>query len=95
MHEIENRDTYSMMENCKKHMYQPIQLELTDGSVYQGILHSYDNEKMYMLMPNMSANQQASREDDRFFFPFFGPFGLFGFPFFGVRRFGPFFPFFI
>ena len=36
---------------CRKHLYQFIQVELTDGTIYQGILHSYDREKMYLLMP--------------------------------------------
>ncbi len=87
---------------CKKHLYQFIQVELKDGTIYQGILHSYDREKMYILMPKMHHqhhhHESMHMEDEsssRQFFPFFGPFGLFGFPFFGVRRFGPFFPFFI
>lgn len=94
------RDSNNFYEKCQKHLYQFIQVELNDGSIYQGILHSYDREKMYLLMPKMDHSQmsmhmqEASRED-RQFFPFFGPFGLFGFPFFGIRRFGPFFPFFI
>ncbi|HHW38333.1 MAG TPA: hypothetical protein GXX18_14020 [Bacillales bacterium] len=99
------RDT-NFHEKCQKHLYQLIQVELNDGSIYQGILHSYDHEKMYLLMvqtdhsnhshhSHMSMHMEASSSEDRQFFPFFGPFGLFGFPFFGIRRFGPFFPFFI
>lgn len=91
--EYAERDTekhHKHHEKCRKHLYQFIQIELNDGSVYQGILHSYDREKMYILMP---THQMDERSESRLF-PF-GPFGLFGFPFFGIRRFGPFFPFFI
>jgi hypothetical protein len=96
------RDKHDFHHKCKQHLYQFIQIELNDGSVYQGILHSYDREKMYLLMPKMKHSDShmhmhtmEESSDDRQFFPFFGPFGLFGFPFFGIRRFGPFFPFFI
>ncbi|MEH7380233.1 hypothetical protein V7138_07110 [Bacillus sp. JJ1533] len=93
------RDKEDFHKKCKKHLYQIIQIELKDGSVYQGILHSYDREKMYILMPktghsHFPSHTMGERDDSRLF-PFFGPFGLFGFPFFGIRRFGPFFPFFI
>jgi small nuclear ribonucleoprotein (snRNP)-like protein len=97
------RDMHHHHAKCRKHLYQLIQVELKDGSVHQGILHSYDNEKMYLLMPkmehmdhsHMSTHMADESSESRQFFPFFGPFGLFGFPFFGIRRFGPFFPFFI
>ncbi|MEH7124578.1 hypothetical protein V7127_15250 [Bacillus sp. JJ1773] len=84
-------------EKCKKHLYQFIQVELNDGSVFQGLLHSYDHDKMYLIMPrahqstHMTMNVHMDDESRLFF----GPFGLFGFPFFGIRGFGPFFPFFI
>jgi len=94
------RDMDTFHKKCKKHLYQIIQVELNDGSIYQGILHSYDRDKMYILMPKMEHSHMPTHTQDessesRQFFPFFGPFGLFGFPFFGIRRFGPFFPFFI
>jgi hypothetical protein len=94
------RDTENFHIKCKKHLYQMVQVELKDGSVYQGILHSYDREKMYILMPKMDHSHTPMHTTDessesRQFFPFFGPFGLYGMPFFGIRRFGPFFPFFI
>ncbi|WP_442596666.1 hypothetical protein [Neobacillus sp. D3-1R] len=85
-------------EKCRKHLYQFIQLEMNDGTVYQGILHSYDHDKMYIIMPSMNQTTTTMHTHDESsesrFFPFFGPFGLFGFPFFGIRAFGPFFPFF-
>jgi hypothetical protein len=93
------RDMTKFHESCKKHMYQFIQVELNDGSVYQGILHSHDREKMYLIMPKTGHSHLSTHTMDESgesrLFPFFGPFGLFGFPFFGIRRFGPFFPFFI
>jgi hypothetical protein len=94
------RDMENFHKKCKKHLYQFVQVESNDGSVYQGILHSYDREKMYILMPKMEHSHMPTHtldesSESRQFFPFFGPFGLFGFPFFGIRRFGPFFPFFI
>lgn len=81
---------------CQQNLYQFIQVELNDGGVYQGILHSYDKDKLYLIMPK-AAHQSGSGQpmEESRLFPFFGPFGLFGFPFFGIRRFGPFFPFFI
>lgn len=100
------RNMESHHEKCKKHLYQFVQIELNDGSVYQGILHSYDRDKMYLIMPKMHHDHHdhhhhhhhhmmMESSDESRLFPFFGPFGLFGFPFFGVRAFGPFFPFFI
>ncbi|WP_059172552.1 hypothetical protein [Bacillus sp. FJAT-27445] len=72
-----------------KHLYQFVQVELKDGAVYQGILHSYDKEKMYLIMPNMHhPSMKLESMDESRIFPFFGPFGLFGFPIFGI-------PFFI
>jgi hypothetical protein len=94
------RNMKDFHDKCKKHLYQFVQVELKDGSVYQGLLHSHDREKMFLLMPKMNHSHMPMQTEDessesRQFFPFFGPFGLFGFPFFGIRRFGPFFPFFI
>ncbi|WP_338449602.1 hypothetical protein R4Z09_26075 [Niallia oryzisoli] len=96
-HGHHHHDHHHHHEKCKKHLYQFIQIELKDGSVYQGILHSYDKDKIYLIMPSVTQTNVTihSEDESRQFFPFFGPFGLFGFPFFGVRRFGPFFPFFI
>ncbi|RLL41811.1 hypothetical protein D8M04_17245 [Oceanobacillus piezotolerans] len=88
------RDKADHHEKCRKHLYHFVQVELNDGSIYQGILHSYDGEKMYLLMPRDHHRTDETSGENRLF-PFFGPFGLFGFPFFGIRRFGPFFPFFI
>lgn len=109
---IHNERDHDFHDKCRKHLYQFVQVELKDGTIYQGILHSHDREKMYILMPKMHHehyhhnsmhhehhHHNSIHTDDesssRQFFPFFGPFGLFGFPFFGIRRFGPFFPFFI
>ncbi|MBS4198374.1 hypothetical protein KHA93_01700 [Bacillus sp. FJAT-49732] len=92
----DQRDMKHHHEKSKQHLYQFVQVEMNDGSVYQGILHSYDMDKLFLIMPkmhhhmSMELDESSSRQ-----FPFFGPFGLFGFPFFGIRRFGPFFPFFI
>ncbi|MCR2822069.1 hypothetical protein [Lederbergia panacisoli] len=87
------RDIKHLHDKCKHHLYQFVQVELNDGSVYQGILHSHDREKLYLIMPKM--HQHMEDESSSRLFPFFGPFGLYGFPFFGMRAFGPFFPFFI
>lgn len=97
------RNMENFHEKCKKHLYQFVQIELNDGSVYQGLLHSYDREKVYIIMPKMHHDHHdhhhhhmtMESSDESRLFPFFGPFGLYGFPFFGVRAFGPFFPFFI
>ncbi|WP_053360794.1 hypothetical protein [Bacillus sp. FJAT-27251] len=87
-------------EKCRRHLFQFVQVELKDGTVIQGILHSYDRDKMYILMPKHHGHEHHEHhhhdsmhtgDGSRQFFPFFGPFGLFGFPFFGIRSFGPFF----
>lgn len=88
-------ETQDVYQKCQKNLYQFIQVELHDGAVYQGILHSYDKDKLYLIMPNTTQQPAVPPRDESRLFPFFGPFGLFGFPFFGIRAFGPFFPFFI
>jgi hypothetical protein len=90
-----HQDVSDMHHKCQKHLYQFIQVELHDGAVYQGILHSYDNDKLYLIMPTANQPEGVQTKEESRLFPFFGPFGLFGFPFFGIRAFGPFFPFFI
>ena len=50
------RDLDNFHKKCRIHLYQIIQVELKGGSVYQGILHSYDKDKMYILMPKMGAD---------------------------------------
>lgn len=89
--EHSHHEMHDVHHKCQKHLYQFIQVELHDGAVFQGILHSYDHDKLYLIMPTANGTQK----DESRIFPFFGPFGLFGFPFFGIRAFGPFFPFFI
>jgi hypothetical protein len=89
-----HHEMHDVHHKCQKHLYQFIQVELHDGSVYQGILHSHDNDKLYLIMPKSNHHSELEKDESRLF-PFFGPFGLFGFPFFGIRTFGPFFPFFI
>ncbi|MBN8233865.1 hypothetical protein JF544_01340 [Halobacillus kuroshimensis] len=81
---------------CHQHLYQMIQIENHDGSVHAGILHSFDDEQLYLLKPagQQQVPQSQGSADSRLFFPFFGPFGLFGFPFWGIRRFGPFYPYY-
>ena len=50
---IHNERDHDFHDKCRKHLYQFVQVELKDGSIYQGILHSHDREKMYILMPKM------------------------------------------
>ena len=71
-------DMRDFQEKCKKNLYQCIQIELNDGSVYQGILHSYDKDKMNLIMPKMEQHISLETEGESRLFPFFGPF----FPFF-------------
>jgi hypothetical protein len=72
---------------CEQYMGQNVTIELNDGNLYHGQLHSYDNENMYLIMPG-----EAEQRDSRIIFvaPFFPGFGIFGFPFFRIRRFRPF-----
>lgn len=91
------RDGHDHHEKSRKLLYQFVQVELHDGSVFQGLLHSFDKDKLFLIMPSTHKHHVSmhTHDDESRLFPFFGPFGLFGFPFFGIRRFGPFFPFFI
>ncbi len=66
------RDKDDFHKKCKKHLYQIIQIELKDGSVYQGILHSYDREKMCVLMPktghtHLPMHTMGERDENRLF----------------------------
>ncbi|MCM3718771.1 LSM domain-containing protein [Fictibacillus phosphorivorans] len=71
---------------CHKYMGQNVTIELDDGNEYHGRLHSYDKDNMYLILP-------GEQRDSRIIFvaPFFPGFGIFGFPFFRIRRFRPFF----
>lgn len=73
-------------QKCHKLLFQFVQLETRDDEVHQGILHSYDDENVYLLVSTQGGN-----DNNRLFIPF-GGFGLFGFPLYGIRRFGPFYP---
>lgn len=52
---------------CQKNLYQLVQFETTEGNRYAGILHSYDQDQMYVIMPigNQTSQQQSS--DNRLF----------------------------
>lgn len=87
---------HNIHDFCRNHLYQMVLVQIEDGKVHAGILHSFDDEQMYMIMPVNQQDQSQSdnqRNDSRLFFPFFGPFGLFGFPFWGIRRWGPYYPY--
>ncbi|MDN4073341.1 hypothetical protein [Fictibacillus terranigra] len=47
---------------------------MADGNVYQGKIHSYDNDNMYLIMQMQNRNTQSDRV-----FPGFGGFGGHGF----------------
>jgi hypothetical protein len=83
---------HPMMDICKSRVGQNCEVEMSNGRVYQGKIHSYDNENMYLVMQTQDREERAFGFGGGFGFPFFaGPFfpgfGLFGFPFFGIRRF--------
>ncbi|WP_171005380.1 LSM domain-containing protein [Bacillus sp. E(2018)] len=73
---------------CLEYMGQKVTIELNDGNVYHGQLHSYDQDNMYMIMPGENADRNS-----RIIFvgPFFPGFGVFGFPFYRIRRFRPYY----
>lgn len=73
---------------CLEYMGQKVTIELNDGNVYHGQLHSYDQDNMYMIMPGEKADRNS-----RIIFvgPFFPGFGVFGFPFYRIRRFRPYY----
>lgn len=89
---MEEMKPNQMKDMCQQNLYQFIQIETKDGNIYTGILHSYDEDQMFVIMPSSPQTAQTKTNDNRLF-PFFGPFGLFGFPFFGLYRFGPFYPY--
>jgi small nuclear ribonucleoprotein (snRNP)-like protein len=71
---------------CQTHMGRNVEIEMQDGKVYTGKMHSFDNDNMYLAM------QGETERDSRIVFvgPWIYPgFGVFGFPFWGVRRFRP------
>lgn len=93
-----------MMEMCKKYHHHLMQMEGTDGRMYEGIIDGMDDDHVYLLVP-------VGDMDDRAFgspyggHPYYGGFGYgYGYPrrfrrfirrpypFFFFRRF--FFPFF-
>jgi hypothetical protein len=80
------------MKMCKENVGRYCEVEMADGNVYQGKIHSYDNDNMYMIMPMSDQSERAFGGFGGFGFPFFvrpffPGFGLFGFPFFRFRRF--------
>lgn len=85
-HKMSHHHHHKFQEKCTKHLFQFVQIETKDDEVHQGILHSFDDENVYLLVPS-----QGGTDNSRLFVPF-GGFGLFGFPVFGIRRFGPFYP---
>lgn len=89
----------NMHEMCKKYHHHFVQIETTEGKVFDGIVDGMDDDHVYLLIPIGDAD----RDDQRQFWGGFphSPFGFgFGHPFFfGIprrfRRFGRFgFPFF-
>ncbi|MDN4075552.1 hypothetical protein [Fictibacillus terranigra] len=75
---------------CQQFVGQHIELEMIDVNIYHGRLHTYDKENMYMVMPM----RRDDSEDSRLFPNLAGGvspgYGLYGFPFDGIRRFRPF-----
>jgi hypothetical protein len=83
---------HELMNICKQRVGQYCEVEMANGRVYQGKIHSYDNDNMYMVMQTQNRTERAFGFGGGFGFPFFASpffpgFGLFGFPFFGIRRF--------
>ncbi|WP_420489073.1 LSM domain-containing protein [Neobacillus vireti] len=52
-------------KKCKQHLYQIVQVELNDGSVYQGILHSYDRDQNVYPYAEDGAFSYASAYNGR------------------------------
>jgi hypothetical protein len=82
-----------MVDMCKQYHHHFIQLEGTDGNLYDGILDGTDKNNVYMLVPDgdMDDDDQMNRQ----FYPYGGyPHYGYGYP----RRFRRFrrhrFPFF-
>ncbi|MCK6255831.1 hypothetical protein LCY76_04335 [Fictibacillus sp. KIGAM418] len=79
------------MHLCKQYAGANCEIEMADGKIYHGKIHSHDNDNIYLIMP-MQHRDEAS---ERFFPGFgFGGFPGFGFGGFGFNPFfvGPFFP---
>lgn len=85
-----NPHTQQMYETCKKYQLYFVQIQTTDGKMYDGIIEDVDNEGVTMLMPYGDMEQEEGMERQ------FGyGYGGFGFPrrFRRFRRFR--FPFFL
>ncbi len=82
---------------CTQHRHHLVNVETTDGQVYDGIIDAVQQDGVFMLIPmgemERENNEELERQFGFGFFPrrfrFFRPFF---FPFFFTRRF--FFPFF-
>lgn len=89
-----------MYDMCKKYHHHFVQIEGTDGNVYDGIIDGLDKNHVYLLVP--SGETEAQEDMNRQFNPYFGygygyprrfrRFRRHRFPFFFIRRL--FFPFF-
>jgi hypothetical protein len=82
------------MHLCKENVGRHCEVEMEDGNVYSGMIHSYDNNNMYLIMQMQNRGSDSERFFPGFGFgfpffvsPFFPGFGLFGFPFRHFRRF--------
>lgn len=91
-----------MHQFCKTYHYHYIQMKMTDGAQYEGVLDGFDEDQVYLLMPIGEQSRQPPG-DNRIYggyggfggsgYPYrFRRFGRYGFPFYGIGGFG--FPYF-
>lgn len=96
-HHVNPAHKENWMSLCKQYAGANCEVEMHDGKVYQGKIHSHDNDNVYLIMPMQNRDGAEERFFPGFGFgfgfspffvrPFFPGFGLFGFPFWGFRGF--------
>ncbi|GGM24993.1 hypothetical protein GCM10011351_08360 [Paraliobacillus quinghaiensis] len=84
-----NPTQHHMYEVCKNHMHSYVLLEVTDGSVIDGIIIDVDENNVHLAIPNVSGMETNER-----FVPYGGypygpvpPYGYYPYPYGGPVRF--------
>lgn len=76
----------SMEELCKRYLLHLVQMEGTDGNMYEGIIEDVDDEGIDMLIPDGEMDRDDENGMYRQFYGTYG-YGPFGYGFGYPRRF--------
>ncbi|WP_054636603.1 hypothetical protein [Thalassobacillus sp. C254] len=74
---LDERHQHYMHDMCRQYHLHFVQLQTTDGQMYDGIIEDYDNEGVTMLMPYGDDDYSHHHQDGyrQFGFGFGGGFG--------------------